>query len=501
MSRNRNIFYLILFIVLVLFFRSDPASAQTRLRILHINDFHGYAESHTPAGMKEKIGGAAYLAARIDTLRKEKNGNVLLLSAGDMIQGHPWANFNEGKAVIELMNTMKFDAMVLGNHEFDFGGKVLEQRIGEAHFPVLAANVKGVAGVKPYVIREVGGIRVGILGIITEHTPEQTHPKNVEGIKFLSSDLTISKYLPELHKQTDIVILLTHIGYGEDRLLSGKAKGATAIIGGHSHTKVSNPQAIDGTIILQAWEHGKSIGILDIEIDNGKITSLRGSLEDVKPTGPYRVDVAAIVSHYEERLDKTMNQVIGKTEIDLDGRQVRSRETNLGNFITDVMKKDAGTEMAFLNGGAIRGGISAGSITIRDIFTVLPFTGYTVVMELRGGEIRNAFEHALAAGGGGSGGFLQVSGMKVAYNPNAAVGSRIKSLTVNGAPLDPARKYTVVTSDFLAAGGDGYSFFKAIGQNRVQGQGKEIRELMIDYIKTRGNICPRTEGRIKVETP
>ncbi|HAJ25803.1 MAG TPA: multifunctional 2',3'-cyclic-nucleotide 2'-phosphodiesterase/5'-nucleotidase/3'-nucleotidase, partial [Syntrophus sp. (in: bacteria)] len=198
---------------------------------------------------------------------------------------------------------------------------------------------------------------------------------------------------------------------------------------------------------------------------------------------------------------KAMNRAIGKTKVDLDGLHVRSRETNLGNFIADAMRKDADTEVAFINGGSIRAGIAAGSITNRDIYTVLPFPGYSVVMELRGKEIRTAFEHALAGGEEGSGGFLQVSGIQIVYNIGAAVGSRVKGINVKGAPLDPARKYTVVTSDFLAAGGDGYSFFKAISQNRVQGQGKEIREIIIDYIKAQGDICPRTEGRIKGITP
>jgi 2',3'-cyclic-nucleotide 2'-phosphodiesterase (5'-nucleotidase family) len=165
------------------------------------------------------------------------------------------------------------------------------------------------------------------------------------------------------------------------------------------------------------------------------------------------------------------------------------------------MRKDANAEVAFINGGSIRAGIAAGSITIRDIYTVLPFTGYSVLMELRGDEILTALEHSLAGGKEGSGGFLQVSGMKIDYNPGAAVGSRVEGITVNGAPLDRARKYTVATSDFLAAGGDGYSFLKAIRQNRVQGQGKDIREIMIDYIKAREEICPQVEGRMNQQTP
>jgi 2',3'-cyclic-nucleotide 2'-phosphodiesterase (5'-nucleotidase family) len=180
---------------------------------------------------------------------------------------------------------------------------------------------------------------------------------------------------------------------------------------------------------------------------------------------------------------------------------VRSRETNLGNFIADIMRADAKTDIAFINGGSIRAGITAGPITLRDIYTVFPFTCNLVVMELRGKEIINTLEHAFAAGERGSGGFLQVSGMKVTYNPRAAVGSRVKRITVNGSNLKPDKMYTIVTSDFLAAGGDGYTFFKAIRQKRVHGQGKELRDLIIDQIKTQGAICPQTDERIKVESP
>src|SRR4030043_426170 len=159
---------------------------ELQIRILHVNDFHGFAEPYKPIGSDEMLGGIANLAARVEELRKEKLS--LLLSAGDMIQGNNWTNLFQGESVMELINEMRFDAMVLGNHEFDFGQDVLRKRISEAKFPVLGANVEGIEILKPYVMKEVGGIKVAIIGIVTDDTPVSTHPRNVVGLKFISPE-------------------------------------------------------------------------------------------------------------------------------------------------------------------------------------------------------------------------------------------------------------------------------------------------------------------------
>jgi 2',3'-cyclic-nucleotide 2'-phosphodiesterase (5'-nucleotidase family) len=149
------------------------------LRILHVNDFHGYAEPRKPAGAAEKLGGVAYLAAEVEKLRRGKP--TLLVAAGDLIQGSNWANLFQGKSVMELMNAMGFDAMVVGNHEFDYGQQVLQARIAQAKFPVLGANVEGFPPLKPYVIKQVGDLKVGLMGVVTADTPAATHPRNVRG--------------------------------------------------------------------------------------------------------------------------------------------------------------------------------------------------------------------------------------------------------------------------------------------------------------------------------
>ncbi len=178
------------------FFLLAPAWADQRvIRILHINDFHGYAEPYEAPGSDKFLGGVAFLAEEVGKLRSEKDS--LLLAAGDMIRGNNWSDFSRGKSVIELMNTMKFDAMVLGNHEFDFGQAELRVRIGEAQFPVLGANVQGMKELRPYVLKEVNGLQVAIIGVVTESMAELTHPRNIAGLKFGTPVDTLKRYIEE----------------------------------------------------------------------------------------------------------------------------------------------------------------------------------------------------------------------------------------------------------------------------------------------------------------
>ncbi len=334
-------------------------SEETRIRILHVNDFHGFAEPHKPLGSQELLGGAAYLSAAVNRLRGE--GPTLLVAGGDMIQGHTWANLSKGESSIELMNAMKFDVMVVGNHEFDFGQEVLKKRISEAIFPVLAANVYGMEALKPYAVKEVGGVKVGFLGVVAEDTPVLTHPTNVTGLRFASVQETVEKYLPEVRAKSDVVVVLSHIGYPADRLLAEKVKGIDIIIGAHSHTKVVDPPRIGETLIVQAWEHAKALGVVDIAFEGGRIKSAKGALEDIKPVeGLGDKAVEAIVLKYKQVVDATLNQVIGTADVDLDAENIRRRETNLGNLIADIIRDVSNADAALINSGAIRTSIRKG---------------------------------------------------------------------------------------------------------------------------------------------
>jgi 5'-nucleotidase/UDP-sugar diphosphatase len=492
---------------------SSAYGGQSELRILHVNDFHGFAEPYKPFGSNQEVGGVAYLASKAEELRKGKAS--LLLSAGDMIQGNNWTNLFEGESVIALMNEMRFDAMVVGNHEFDFGQEVLRKRISEANFPVLGTNVEGSDSLRPYVVKDLGGIKIGILGLVTEEVPAATHPKNVAGLQFLSAIDMAEKYVKELKSRTDIIIVLSHIGHAFDRTLAEKVKGIDVIVGGHSHTRVAKPVKLGDTVIVQAWEHGRTIGLLDLTLESGKIISFDGYLEEIKPSaGKEDQRILAIVEKYRQKMATVLNEKVAETEEDLDGerKSLRRRETNLGNFVADIMRNVSKADVAIINGGGIRASIKKGEIRVKEIYSALPFDNYIVAIKLLGRQIREALEHGISAVEEEEGRFPQVSGLAFTYSPSDKASSRVREILVAGRPIDLEKEYIVATNDFLAVGGDGYKAFgEAIKSSRdfsviggmVKGEkliysdsGRWLRDVVVEYIKEVKRIAPKIEGRI-----
>ena len=509
---TRNIYRILFSLVAILALSVFSAQAEPiSIRILHMNDFHGFANPYAPFGSDEMIGGIAYLSAKANKLRAEKPS--LLLAAGDMIQGNNWANLTQGESVIKLMNMMRFDAMVVGNHEFDFGQDILKKSIAEAGFPFLGANVEGLTVLTPYIIREISGIRVAILGVVTDETPVSTHPRNVAGLKFIAPEITVKKYLKELKGQADIIIVLTHDGYSADRLLAEKVEGIDIIIGGHSHTKLMSPAVIGKTIIVQAWEHGKALGVMDLEIEGKNIVKFDGRLEEIKPV-PGKEDSAVMegVQHYNKIIDSVLSEKVGETGTDLDGDNVRLRETNLGDLIADFMRSAAGADAAIINGGGIRASIRKGEIKVKDVYTVLPFDNYIAGVKLTGRQVRQALEHGVSAVEEGAGRFPQVSGLTFTYSRSAMPGARVREIFIAGELLEPDKEYIVATNDFLAAGGDGYTAFGdavksskdfSITGGMMKGEklaysdsGRWLRDVVIAYIKEKKDLAPASEHRI-----
>jgi 2',3'-cyclic-nucleotide 2'-phosphodiesterase (5'-nucleotidase family) len=485
---------------------------QVDLKILYVNDFHGFAEPYKPSGSDAPLGGIAYLAGAVDRARGKTPS--LLLAAGDMIQGNPWANLFQGKSSIDVMNAMRFDAMVVGNHEFDFGPKVLKERMAQARFPFLGANVKGFAGLKPYVIKNLQGVRIAIIGVVTPETPVATHPRNVAGLTFSTPESAVKKYLPELKRRADIVIVLSHCGFQADRDLAARVPGIDVIVGGHSHTKILQPELVGKTIIVQAWEHAKALGVLNLKIKDGKVAGFDGELQEISPAaGAPNSQVQEIVARYASQVDSLLQRTIGGTQVDLDGEHVRTGETNLGDFVADVMRQTARAEAALINGGTIRTGIPQGKITVKDVYAMLPFDNYLVAISLTGAQLKAALEHGVARLEEPCGSFPQVSGLTLTYSPSAPAGFRVKDVTVGGQPLDAQKEYVMATNDYLVAGGDGYTVFgealKSAGDYTNLGgtltssklayndPGAWLRDLVIAAIQARKTIAPKADGRIK----
>ncbi len=499
------------FFLLVFWGISGRADQERHLRILYVNDFHGYAEPYRPVGSSEALGGIAYLAAEVNRLRVGQP--TLLLAAGDMIQGNQWANFFQGASALRVMNAMGFDALVVGNHEFDFGVEVLKQRIGEAAFSVLGANVEGLPEIRPYVLKEVEGLKVLIIGVVTVDTPVMTHPRNVAGLTFHSPESTIQRILTTYAPQADVVIVLSHLGLPADRKLAQQVKGIHLIVGGHTHTRIEQPMKVNGTWIVQAWEHGKVLGCLDLVIAEDGIRLSGGRLIDIKPDKEPAKEISALVEEYNLRVKAELEEVIGEALVDLEGQGARRQETNLGDLLTDILRTETGSDLAILNGGGIRTDIPKGPILVKTVLDVLPFNNFPVVLRLSGKEIKEVLEQGVSDLEGHGGKFLQVSGLRLVYRESAPPGNRVQEIRINGQPLDPDRVYLLATNDFLAAGGDGFSVLKKAfpeqasspdwkpesgsGKVVLYDRGRTVQDLVIASIKKQKKVTAATDGRIR----
>ncbi len=495
---TKRITLILISLILSFIFVFNVFCEEIGLRILYVNDFHGFAEEKKSIFTGKMVGGIPNLAGLIDKLRKEKQS--LLLSAGDMIQGSNWANLFQGRSVIEVMNLMGFDAMTLGNHEFDFGVDVLRQRIAEANFPCLGANIIGIPEVKPYVIKELKGIKIGIIGLITDETPIYTHPDNVKGVIFQSPFDAATTWIKELRKRVDIIIILSHLGFHNDMILAQKVDGIEIIIGGHSHTRIERPVLVGNTVILQAWEHGKVLGVLDITWQDGKIKDVSGRLEEVEPSNKIKnTQVVEIVKQYKKRMKRFIEEEIGQTETYLDGENAKKMETNFGNLVTDIIRERAQSDIAIINGGSIKMDIEKGIINMDQIYNALPFNNYVVSIKMKGKDIIEALKHGVNTKEDNTGRFPQVSGIRFTFSRVNGKEAIIKEVLFKGMPLDPLGEYKVAITNFLLAGGDGYKVFGGnINTHKVMFQepGKWVRDLVIEYIRNKKSINPVVEGRI-----
>ncbi|MFN4200574.1 5'-nucleotidase C-terminal domain-containing protein [Fervidobacterium riparium] len=465
--------------IVLLFLVLSLLALSVKITVFHVNDTHGHAWSFTDSA-GNVIGGFATVASIIDAERKV-NPNVLFLHAGDINTGVPESDLLNALPDIFVLNRMKLDAVAVGNHEFDKPRDVLLKQISWAKFPFLSANI--YKGGEPlftqYIIKNVGGVRIAIIGFTTEHTKILEGP-NSEDLEFKNVIEVAKQLVPEIRKQADVVIALTHLGVGQGYSdiyttadqLAQNVEGIDLIIDGHSHTNMTSPMVVNGVPIVQAFEWAKVLGKIDMEVENGKVVKIEWSAipviqskvvgkdeagkniyQVVTPEAPY---VKTALDYFKKLGGAKLDTVIGRTEILLNGERadVRSKTTNLANLIADSMKWKTGADVALTNGGGIRASIKPGEIKIRDVLTVLPFGNTLYVLEMKGSDLVKVFEYA-ASVPNGQGAFLQVAGATW-----KAEGGKLTELLIGGKPVDPEKIYKVVTNDYMAAGGDGYATLK-----------------------------------------
>ena len=509
-----------LFLALVMAFSlAVPAGAANwdedltgHIVILHTNDVHGAIDNYASvAALKD-----AYEAA---------GAQVLLMDAGDFSQGSTSVNVSEGATAVELMNMAGYDVATTGNHEFDFGYANLKTLMESAEFPILAADAFTAEGDLAMdgdnFTFQLGDVTVGVFGLATPETATKAHPAKLEGVTFLAEDELFACAQEQVDELTDAgcdyIICLGHLGIDAESTgnrsidLLENVTGIDVFIDGHSHSTQSDiaeetngTGMVGDTVLTSTGTKLESVGVVDIAAD-GTIDASTISMEELNATEGFTPDqdIATRVSEINAQIEEDMGQVIGTSEVDLDGvrENVRASETNLGDLITDAMLWQAGqdneeVDAAITNGGGIRASIAAGDITKKSVNDVLPFGNTLYVVELTGAELLEALEASTYCTPEPVGAFPQVAGIEFTINTGAAYDAgenypgttyaepasinRVTILTVGGQAFDADATYTIVTNDFLAAGGDTYYAFSAAESG--YDTGISLDQVVMDYI-------------------
>lgn len=492
---------LLSFVFLLTFFL--PAQSQTvRVTILHLNDTYQF----TPVD-----GGRRGGLGRVMTIKKEtlnENPNTIMTLGGDTLSPSVETRTYKGAQMIDAWNTVGLDYSVFGNHEFDLKTADLLQRMKESKFTWLGANVvdtktgKVFADTPPYVIRSIGGVKIGIIGLLL---PETKETSSMEASLNVTDYCSAARQLvPKMRKRgANVIIGLTHLFMQQDKKLAGCAD-FDLILGGHEHTLLQS--SANGTPIFKMWADAREVGKFDLYIDKktGRLASVDWEIIPVTDAIPEAPEFAAVVAKYKDLLDKLAVKV-GATFVELDAlsKSVRTKETNIGNFIADAYRKAADADAALVNGGSIRADLiyNPGPLTMRDVLSMLPFNNPIVKVEVSGKLLADILEHGVArsAEDNEPGRFPQVSGMSFKFDTRKLPGQRVSDITVGGKPLDMNKTYTLATSDFLVSrGGDGYTMFKdakiLISADKAQ-KDSDVFEQAIRSSPD-STISPRLEGRI-----
>lgn len=484
--------------------------------ILHTNDVHGRVDK----GVNNSLG-VTTIAAFKKALEKA-GAQVILLDAGDTLHGKPIATINQGETIVELLNACGYDAMTLGNHDYNYGSSRVLELEKKLTFPMLAANVTvtsdGSSFVEKNIILEKNGIKYGIFGLSTTETVTKTNPKNVAILTFEDPIKVAKEQVKELSdKGADFIIALGHIGIDASSNPTSKdiitqVDGIDLFIDGHSHSSLDSCVKINDTdtLLVSNGEYLTAIGCVVVEKDNSmKSYSISSSdlvaagitIELAEGDTESMIDEAVgnILSKANARLSESLKEVVGSTAVDLDGERenVRSKETNLGNLAADAIRWIADADVALTNGGGIRASIPAGEITKGMIAEVFPFGNIVVSKKITGQAIKDMLEHGVKDYPNLSGGYPQTSGITYTLDVTKEAGNRIYDLEVGGKDIDLKATYVLASNDFTFAGGDGYTMISDEVFSTLCEYGA-LDEVLIKYIETDPIYKSYKVGRVLV---
>ena len=511
----------------VLALTTGAAMADFSLTILHTNDFHarfepiskydsGCSAEDNTAG--ECFGGSARLVTGVEAARaRAGNTPTLLVDGGDQFQGTLFYTYYKGKLAAEMMNKLGYDAMTVGNHEFDDGPEVLRDFTGAINFPILMSNadISGEAmlagAIEKSTIIEKGGEKIGLIGLTPQDTDELASP----GPNIIFTD-PVGAVQGEVDKLTaagvNKIVVLSHSGYAVDQRVASGTTGVDVIVGGHSNTLLSNsiegaagpyPTVVNDVQIVQAYAYGKYLGELNVTFDDaGNVTETSGDL--VVMDGGVAEDEAtkARIAEAAAPLEEIRNKVVAETAEAISGERdvCRAMECQMGSLIADAMLdrvKSQGIQIAIQNGGGVRSSIDAGPVTMGEVLTVLPFQNTLSTFQVTGATVVEALENGVSQVEEGAGRFPQVAGLTFTFDASQPAGSRVSDVMVGGAPIEADKVYGVVSNNYVRNGGDGYKMF--VDAANAYDFGPDLADVTAEYIAAQGTFTPYTDGRITVK--
>ena len=485
--------------------------ADDRIQLLHTDDIHGHLDADTvqsaSAGSTFRAGGMAQLAGQVAVFRARAPQRTLLVDAGDAWQGTFISNANKGEAVTKAMNLMRYDALAVGNHDFDWGQEVLAQRAKDAAFPFLAANVietktgKPPTYLRPFEVKDLGIAKVGIIGLTNPGSATIVKATSVAGLRFQPAAESLRPLIPEVQKEADIVLVAAHIGTADAVQLARDVPGIDVIVAAHDHLPIQTARVEGRTTIVDAGAYTQYVGRLEIIVDRTtrkmKDTVRGGVLTAIAANASVKPDpeIAKLVDERRADGEKYTSRIVGRTTEPL--TNVRE-ETAFGNLITDAFveygrQQGWKTDVAFYNMAGVRASFSVGELTFGQLYEALPFSNTVVNVDLLGADLAAIIDRAACVSGR-----LHMAGVVVAFHFDGGAPNCVKSITVGGAPIATTRSYHVATIDYLLLGGDGHTGF-AKGTNVIYGD-VEV-DAVAAYITAHSPVSPKVEGRLASQQP
>jgi 5'-nucleotidase/UDP-sugar diphosphatase len=480
------------------------AGGERTLTLLHTNDVHG-AFDERPATWRDDrapAGGYARLAGLVDRIR-EDTPRVLLLDAGDLMTGDPVCDIEVdgvlGGSLVEFMNAVGYDAMALGNHEFDHGAENARGLARLARFPVICANLferdtGDLFASSSHALFELDGLRVGVIGLIMEDLSSVTMPSRIERLRVADPVETTRRLVDALDDETDLLVLLTHMGVEEDRRLAREIEGVDVIVGGHSHTRLDEPEVVNGIIIVQAGSRLTSLGRLDLTVEDDRVTSHRGTLLDITPPpAAPRDDLARRAEALREKIHTLFGREVGRAAASFERSYYE--ESSLGRWVADQLRARVQVDFAVVNSGGLRRDLEAGPVTLLDLYGICPFGNGLATFSCTGEDLLSLARANARAMLEESYGILQVSGLTFSWRPDSGSpeGVEVVDLQVGGEPVDREAVYRGATSDYLVQQAPRYLGFVP---DDATPTGETLYQALARTVRAAGTFGPDPQERM-----